>query len=122
MNQKWVFPGVTAALVLLFVVLGFPHKEAEQIEDGSYVTKTAGWPDHFARWSVDAGTRKTFYSSFSFGSLVFDLVLLAAPIAVTWVIMRHLRPPPEPTPNKLRGSRGAIPTRGPPGTTRPTRR
>jgi hypothetical protein len=86
----WVFPAVAGGLTLLWVVLSLPSTEDTQGESLPYTTKRAGWPDSFSRWSVTKETGETTYSSFSTGALLFDLVTLAIPIIVAWVIIRHL--------------------------------
>src|SRR5436190_18621919 len=117
MRSRWVFWAVATALTLLWVVANLPRKEDGE-PDVPYVTKNAGWPDHFARWSASKDTGKTFWSTFSAGSLLFDLAPLAALIAVAWFVTRHLRPPSGKAPTQPQGARGARPTRGLPGTTR----
>jgi hypothetical protein len=119
MKSKWVFPAVAGALTALWVVLSLPRTEDTGGETLPYTTKNAGWPDSFSRWSVSTSTGETVYSTFSVGSLLFDLVTLAVPIAVTWVVLWKLRPPkPDESEAKKRGampSPGKGPPQPPPG-------
>jgi hypothetical protein len=117
-KRRWLFPAVAGGIALLWVILNLPYKEA-QSEPVPYTTKVAGWPDTFARWSVDNDTRKTTYSSFFLGALVFNLVTLAAPIAVAWVVIRQLGQAPEQAEERPRGTRRPVPP--PPGVPPPRR-
>src|SRR5690242_2261040 len=84
----WVYAAVAGGITVLWAVLSLPRTENPD-EPMPFTTKRAGWPDYFARWSVSKETGQTTYSSFSIGSLVFDLVALAIPIAAACVIIRH---------------------------------
>ena len=123
---RWVFPAVAGGLTALWVVLSLPRAEDDQGEPLGYTTKRAGWPDHFARWSVAKDTGQTTYSSFSQGSLLFDLVTLAVPIVVAWVVTRHIGRTPNESAARHRGTRGPAPSpevppsRRPPGAARPS--
>ena len=88
-GRRWVFPAVAAGIAAFWLVMSLPRVENTQNEFLPYTTKRAGWPDHFARWSVTKDTGETIYSSFSTGALLGNLVVMAAPIVVAWVIIRH---------------------------------
>jgi hypothetical protein len=125
-RHRWVFPAVAGGLTALWLVMSLPHREDQQGLSMPYTTKRAGWPDHFARWSVANDTGKTTYSSFSEGAFLFDLVTLAIPIAVAWVVVRRLGQTPDQAAVRHRGTRGPAPSPGvspsrrPPGATRPS--
>ncbi|HET6573889.1 MAG TPA: hypothetical protein VFG68_09825 [Fimbriiglobus sp.] len=112
MRQKRVFWAVVAALVVLWIVANTPRTE-ESPPDGSYTTKKAGWPDRFARWSSRPATGETFYSSFSVGSLLFDLAPLVGLTVVAWFLTWPQRTEePEEDPRRSRRLKpGQIPTR-----------
>jgi len=120
----WAFPAAAGGLTALWLVMNLPRKE-EPDEPLPYVTKHAGWPDQFARWSVTRETGQTTYSSFSQAAFLSDLVVLAAPVVVAWVILRHLRRGPDRV-VRHRGMRGAAPlpehppSSHPPGTAKAT--
>jgi len=108
---RWVFPAVAGGLTAVWLVMNLPRLADEQGEDLPYTNKRAGWPDEFVRWSVSKDTGKTTYSSaFSKGALLFDLVTLAAPIVVAWVITRHLRAAPDRAAARHGGARAPAPS------------
>ena len=115
----WLFLAVAGGLTALWVVLSLPRTENPE-EPMPFTTKRAGWPDHFARWSVSKETGQTGYSSFSVGALLGDLVVLAAPIVVAWVIIRKLSNTPDQAAVRHRGMRGPAPSPEVPPSRRPS--
>jgi hypothetical protein len=89
-SRRWLFPAVAGGLTALWLFMNLPYTEPQGDEPMTYTTKRGGWPSIYARWSVENDTGKTTYSSFFTSGLLVNLVVLAAPIVVAGVIIRHL--------------------------------
>ena len=111
----WIFLAVAGGITVVWLVLNLPRVEDQEGENTLFTTKRAGWPDHFARWSIAKDTRETIYSSFSTGVLLFDLVTLAIPIVVAWVIVRHLGQTSDQVEARHQVTRGPSPSHRPHG-------
>lgn len=110
---RWLFPVVAGAIVAFWVVMSLPRAESDEGVSLPYTTKRAGWPDSFSRWSVRNDTGETTYSSFSTGALLGNLVVMAVPIIVVWIIARRLSQQPDQSTDQP-AARHRKPTEEPP--------